>query len=128
MPLLSSLYTVALTWHFINKLKNMKKKLLIFLTIGCLFTLTSQAQLGGLIGNAAGRISSAANKKKQEKKEQEATISEFQKSNKDKIFFSSSPIILGQENEASFKTSFEPGEKIYAVAYLNKGVRDLEGI
>jgi hypothetical protein len=128
MPILYCLHTVALTWHCIIKLKNMKKKLLISLTLVVLFTQTSHAQLGGLLGNAAGKISNAASKKKQEKKEQQATVSDFQKNNRDKIFFSNSPIILGQENEASFKTSFEPNEKIYAVAYFNKGVKDMEGL
>jgi hypothetical protein len=45
----------------------------------------------------------------------------------DKIMFSNKPIVVGQENEADFKTSFKPGEKIYAVAYLKAGIKDLSG-
>ncbi len=106
----------------------MIKKLLIFIIAGNVFTQTSQAQLGGLLGAASGKISNAVSKKNKEKKEREETISDFQKSNRDKIFFSNKPIVLGKENEADFKTSFEPNEKIYAVAYFNKGVNDMEGI
>jgi hypothetical protein len=41
-----------------------------------------------------------------------------------KTVLSNKPIILGQENEADFKTEFGPNEKIYGAVYFRDGIND----
>jgi hypothetical protein len=61
------------------------------------------------------------------KKESLAATSPIHLKYNNKIVFSNKPIIVGKENEADFKTSFNAGEKIYAMAYFTAGVNDLLG-
>ena len=52
--------------------------------------------------------------------------SEFHKQNVGKILFSNKPIKIGNEDPDQFKTTFFPGEYIYAIAYLEKPFEDYE--
>lgn len=59
--------------------------------------------------------------------DEKAKTSDFHRADVGKILFSKTPIVIGKENPAQFTTQFTANDKIYAVAYLGKSLKQLTG-
>jgi hypothetical protein len=53
-------------------------------------------------------------------------VSDFHKNNVGKILFSTRPIIPGNEDPSQFVTSVSGTDKVYAIAYFNARIKDLD--
>ncbi|OJJ14541.1 hypothetical protein BKI52_42965 [marine bacterium AO1-C] len=62
---------------------------------------------------------------KKNKNLKNVATSDFHLKNMGKILFSKRPIVIGKEDPAQFTTSFNANDKIYAVAYFDKALKEM---